>query len=40
VFNLKIDKIKKVISEILFFLYLENMVIYLHWTCQWAKSLP
>jgi len=28
------------INEILFFLYLENMVIYCHWTYQRAKSLP
>jgi len=28
------------ISEILFFLYLENMVIYCHMTCHRAKSLP
>jgi len=28
------------ISKIFFFLYLENMVIYFHWTCQRAKLLP
>jgi len=29
-----------VISKILIFLYLENMVINCHWTCQRVKSLP
>jgi len=36
----KVGYLNKVISEFLFFLYLESVVIYCHWTCKRTKSLP